>query len=730
MKNNKTVLYYLLILILTFSCKEDDVMIVTESDFLRLKEIVSFKFNEQTGAITTEDFTQRNFDIQGRAVNRITGVSDKGLLFDGLSNEVAGVIPANALRKDEIIISMWLAPKTYPVGTAAMLALTEKGSNTGVMVGIDELGKVVAQVYINGQFIEVKTEQSIPRSKWSHLAVGFSAVGGSITFFLDNKELKSTDVASGTISLPSGDIPVSIGKNTMGESRGIFEVDFYSGALDEIRIYSGFASPEAVDFIYSQFSQPGSVDYNYSFDYSEDTNRPTFHAIPDFGWANESHGLIYLNGTYHMFYQKNEVFLGIGNQNWGHFTSPDLVNWDEQPAILWPSESWDKKGIWVGNTIILNDGTPAAIYTGVDGVKAGVGTATSSDNFTTLNKNINNPVIASRPPDVDRDFRDPFVWEDNGVYKMIVGSGIRSEGGNVVYYESTDFENWEYKGIALQGQKNEGEGEFWEVPVFVEFDNGKQMLLVQKTPDATRAVTFYWIGEFVDGKFVPDFQQAKLLEVVNGFLSPTVNRDQNGLITAIGIIPDAVSQEFNKQKGWANLFSVPQVWTLSADNTVHISPHPNLISLRDNEIALGSINLTPSVSDNLNGFKGRHFEMNASIDVGSASQIGFEFGKTPSGNEVLKVYYDVNAKEWVINGVDASLQYTYRDPILKGNYAITGSKMDVKIFIDGSVLEVFIDNKAHFTGRFYPTSADATGVDMYTVGGNATADVTIYEIDN
>jgi sucrose-6-phosphate hydrolase SacC (GH32 family) len=329
------------------------------------------------------------------------------------------------------------------------------------------------------------------------------------------------------------------------------------------------------------------------------------------------------------------------------------------------------------------------------------------------------------------DFRDPFVWKKDGMYHMIAGSGIASIGANVVYYNSTDFKNWNYVGIAYQGRKNEGEGQFWEMPVIYEFPNGKEMLLVQKTPDSTPAITTYWIGQFENGIFTPDFEQAKKLEVVNGFLSPTVAKDAQGQITAIGIIPDEVEAAFQMKQGWANLFSVPQVWELDNNNTILIKPHPNLTSLRGTQSTFNNLTLENGGTNYLNNYNGRHFEINATIKTGDANQVGFIFGKSPDGREVYKVYYDFSKQQWVVDASKSSLSPLVRKDIRTGNYAITrGETVNLRVFVDGSVLEVFVDEKAHFTGRFFPTLANATGVDMFANGGTATADITIYNITN
>ena len=67
-------------------------------------------------------------------------------------------------------------------------------------------------------------------------------------------------------------------------------------------------------------------------------------------------------------------------------------------------------------------------------------------------------------------------------------------------------------------------------------------------------------------------------------------------------------------------------------------------------------------------------------------------------------------------GIDASsssLDDRARRDIRTVNFEIAPNEtVDLRIFIDGSVLEVFVNNKEHFTGRFYPTLPDASNLDI------------------
>jgi levanase/fructan beta-fructosidase len=62
--------------------------------------------------------------------------------------------------------------------------------------------------------------------------------------------------------------------------------------------------------------------------------RPQYHFSPAKNWMNDPSGLLYHDGTYHLFFQYNPGGSVWGNMSWGHATSEDLTHWDEQPVAL------------------------------------------------------------------------------------------------------------------------------------------------------------------------------------------------------------------------------------------------------------------------------------------------------------------------------------------------------------------------------------------------------------
>src|SRR5512146_1833683 len=65
-------------------------------------------------------------------------------------------------------------------------------------------------------------------------------------------------------------------------------------------------------------------------------HRPQIHFSPKEHWMNDPNGLVYYNGTYHLFYQYYPGATVWGPMHWGHATSKDLIHWQHQPIALYP----------------------------------------------------------------------------------------------------------------------------------------------------------------------------------------------------------------------------------------------------------------------------------------------------------------------------------------------------------------------------------------------------------
>ena len=149
--------------------------------------------------------------------------------------------------------------------------------------------------------------------------------------------------------------------------------------------------------------------------------RPMLHFAPRNGWNNDPNGLVYANGTYHMFFQHNPCDVVWGNMHWGHAISADLIHWQEQETALFPDElgvmfsgsamvdEHNLLGLKQGDTdVILLFYTAEPISQLAKGRETTQCLAYSTDNGKTFVKYPGNPIV----PTIVNGNRDPKVFWD------------------------------------------------------------------------------------------------------------------------------------------------------------------------------------------------------------------------------------------------------------------------------------------------------------------------------
>ena len=85
-------------------------------------------------------------------------------------------------------------------------------------------------------------------------------------------------------------------------------------------------------------------------EYYTEIYRPQFHFSAKKHWLNDPNGLVYYNGTYHMFFQYMPPHRPGAYKDWGHAVSQDLVHWKQVDGHITPHKVWG--GCWSGSAVV------------------------------------------------------------------------------------------------------------------------------------------------------------------------------------------------------------------------------------------------------------------------------------------------------------------------------------------------------------------------------------------
>lgn len=678
-----------------------------------------------------------HFETQFQQPEFTPGVRGRAWRSDGFSSWIG--VPLMLTQERGFTAEAWVALESYPSdlettadNLKAASFLNQATADAGFDLYIDMFGRWGLRVSTDAGNRKIVAPEPFPLARWVHVAGTFDPASGVARLFLNGKLQGEIALGFGRRFRPAKS-ELRIARSWQDADVGIFRVNGLDAALDDVRIFgrglsAGDIAREASGLIPPDAAASLAVPATR---FAGDLQRPTYHAMPPANWTNEPHGLIWRNGQWNIFYQRTDNGPFKTEMHWGHMRSPDLVSWAWLPDALWPTLQtetfgFDMKGIWSGDVVNGPHNIAHAFYTSVnhtpDIFNPGISVALSTDpDLRTWVKR--GPILSAAGL---RDFRDPYVWQQDGEWRMIVGAAMPGRGGGVAYYRCANIDDlkcWKKQPRIAPFDRMDIGSDIWEMPVFLPISKDKYILLANPIGGsiskygnkATRAV--YWIGAWDGARFLPDDLAPKYLDLIPGHVSPTVARGPDGALMAVGIVDERRNQLAQKQAGWAHTFSLPRVWRLLPDGkTLGQSPAPALMQLRESQRRIGG------AFDRLSGERmiadlGRSAEF--SVDFGEAmpsAPYGLILATSPGGTETTRLVYDPATHIVTLDKRKSSIAGTDEGPqILTGSFdeAAFGRPRTFHVFIDHSVVDVFINNAAALSFRIYPSLPDSTNFAVF-----------------
>ncbi len=681
---------------------------------------------------------------------RSDGISGGALLFDGYSTWVTRNASHFPTPTQAITVGAWVAPRNFEHGDEGRLSAIVNQHNReakeGFILGNYRHGTWGFQFGTGSNWREIKTDSELPLDEWSYVVATYESSTGKAALYLNGSLVTTADFTPGEAIVPS-DTDLFIGKNNQGFWLYGFNLNAFSGLIDEVKIYNQALSAADVQNAYNAYvsalggNLPTANNRMDRSVYQDDVQRPQYHAEPPSGWQNEPGGPIYFNGQYHVFYQSNPRGPFWNHIRWGHLVSSDMVHWrDAKDAVIPEKNAVDPDGAWAGGLVLDGNDIPVIFYTAGDDRRTPnqrINIARSNfgvDQDNDLNHWLKSPkvVVDQQPGEgIMGEFRDPFVFKDGNTWFMLVTSGKKDSSGNdiggtALVYSTTDptlESGWTFRGDLYVGDYGTypETGRVWELPNLRPLgSSGKYIFMINPAKMARgeyqSRYTYYWIGTWnpAAAKFVPDDPAPQLLDVGEHFTGPAAGLTPDGRTVIYSIAQGRRTATMDYNAGYAHNFGLPLNVYLRPDGRLGEEPIAELSSLRGTQL----VNITSdtgfsATNTELSAISSDMYEIEAEIDPGSANEVGFSLRRSSSAEEETIVYYKKNSKEFFVNRTKSSLNPDVEKWYQGGTVDIGSENIKLRIFVDRSMVESYLNGLKSLTTRAYPTRADAKGIRLW-----------------
>lgn len=459
----------------------------------------------------------------------------------------------------------------------------------------------------------------------------------------------------------------------------------------------------------------------------QDRHHPIYHFTSPENRLNDPNGLCFWNGQWHMFYQGYPP--EHPRQHWGHAISDDLIHWRDLPYAIYPGP---ERACFSGSVYVDNDTNRAiAMY---HGTQVGTMVATSNDplllNWTKVNGKAVIPYPKRGEPKTEYNIFDPCIWKKGDwYYALTAGPKGGKQSRSMYLHRSKDLATWEHLHEFLENDRFGLVGDdgacpyFWPIgdkyilAHFSHMSGGKYMLGDYDTKRDKFMVTDG--GDFNFGAAVP-----------SGLHAPSAYPDGKG-----GVIVIFNVNEGKPTKGWDRMMSLPRRLTLREDsvfNPLNIEPAGNVESLRGEHVHVGAMNLPANQEVVLEQVKGNAMELIAEIAPQSNQTIELNVLRSANGEEVTRIlcFRDrglriVSRKDTpAVVSIDCSRSTVAGDVSVRPPESAQvdldpNEPLKLRVFIDHSIVEVFVNGRQCITARTYPDREDSTGVSLRAQGKDA-----------
>jgi beta-fructofuranosidase len=365
-----------------------------------------------------------------------------------------------------------------------------------------------------------------------------------------------------------------------------------------------------------------------------------------------------------------------------------------------------------GNCFINKDGRPTMCYHQV-----GQGNAMAvavDDELNEWKKLDSNPITpATEPGDPHHGkYRswDPFGWLEDDTYYAIFG------GTRPAIVKSDSLAGpWRYVGDLLANTVgNVSINEDVSCADFFKFGDQTMLLCISHRLGAR-----YYLGHWKNEAFHPTFHE-QMSWVDNSFFAPESLLDDQGRRIMWAWIFDGPGFATRMDYGWSGTMSLPRVLSPGQDGQLRMNPPVEIEALRYNGRKLNDLVVPADSELALEDIHGNSLELRVVMTAPDAGQFGVKVCCSPGGEEQTLIFYDSAEKKLKVDTTQSSLTEGTARTIESGPLELPADEpLELRVFVDKSVVEVFANGRQAVMRRIYPSREDSQGVAVFSKGGPA-----------
>lgn len=446
------------------------------------------------------------------------------------------------------------------------------------------------------------------------------------------------------------------------------------------------------------------------------------------------------SNKFYLYYLK-DIWNDNSNQRhpWHALSTTDFSLYNEIPTeIISSSSAGCDQDFAIGSgSVFVKNNTYYGFYTGHNPnvlsscvtTKEGIMLATSTNPEVGFTKNKSfTTIYAPKGMQFDEqdNFRDPYVFEDAGIYYMLVSARAKVGGvfkGIIVSYTSTDLLSWTYDGIFYDG----GAKYFYFMETAQVFKMGSMYYLLfsdinsrKVTYRKSSSATGPWEqpagSEFLDGN---DFYAAKAVSngtdaFIMGWTAKTENNLDAGVKTWGG---NLVAHKLTQNSNDDLMLSIPDAVSNGMQTEIALKLNREIgafekIGSNEESYNLSSSNNNDASAVFYEPIDAPRYLISTTVSYSNSNRdFGFFLGACDEKNNVISLRFVPSENKIRL---DKTLRSSLFSSISSDNETLfklePNVDYDVKVVIENSIVVIYVNNQVALTSRVYRAPNTSWGV--------------------